>query len=861
VIERPAHDHRLPQSITLARAVLALAWLWAMAASAVESQVVAPTIQCPGPPRYPESEHASWTTGGVVLQLTIDATGRVMKVVVTQSLSAAFDASAVEAARQCAFTAATRDGQPVAATIEITVAFTPPAAKVEGDVTNERGEPLAKAVIHIGELAVESGDDGRFTAELPPARSASIAAVKEGYELSTSTEALVPGETKKLHFQLKPERQYFLNVRGNSWFPPPPEPDRTPAVSRFQITKADIDRTPGAMEDITRVVATLPGVVADPDLLATFFVRGGGPDEVIYYLDDVPLSNPYHLGGFASTFNPMLIDSADFWASGTPARYEPALSGVLDVHYDAGVVTKPHLMFDVSMESAKVRVDTPTGIEGLSATFAARRSYFELYFAGLKALHIVGQDYAAPELGEYFGRLNYKHGRHQITATYLRTTDGLSFLIKPGEQLLVNFEGGLVLQNLLQMGILQDRIDLGGSRELRFTAALTGESNLTSVTSQTSFSRDTRRLDGLLRGDLTLQFSRRRLSFTGQVSDTRAEAPWSTRPIVDSGEAELPIDPSSLRQIYAAYAELMFQPLPALSFDTGIRLQHEAQTALTVYSLRAGAALALPTQGTLKLAVGIATELPTDPLMLDPTYGNPKLLPERSKHVVLGLEQPLPFNALVRVEGWAKWLDQLPVNPDSAAGLEAILMRGEAPYQSVGTGFARGVDLMLLGQTERTSYGFSAGLLFADRTNPLATGNQTYPGPWDQRLTLSGNISVIPASNWMVTARATVHSGRPYTPITGFVPDASGKHNLPVFGDTNSDRYPWFYEASIRVQRRFKLGPVPMSWYVELLNLSNARNVFTYVYDNGDPVKGVAPSEGIFYHLPIRPFLGVSGEY
>jgi hypothetical protein len=58
------------------------------------------------------------------------------------------------------------------------------------------------------------------------------------------------------------------------------------------------------MEDMSRAVQQLPGVAADPDLLANFFVRGGGPEETIFYLDGIPLSNPYHLGGFASIFNP-----------------------------------------------------------------------------------------------------------------------------------------------------------------------------------------------------------------------------------------------------------------------------------------------------------------------------------------------------------------------------------------------------------------------------------------------------------------------------------------------------------------------------------------------------------------------------
>jgi hypothetical protein len=33
------------------------------------------------------------------------------------------------------------------------------------------------------------------------------------------------------------------------------------------------------------------------------------------------------------------------------------------------------------------------------------------------------------------------------------------------------------------------------------------------------------------------------------------------------------------------------------------------------------------------------------------------------------------------------------------------------------------------------------------------------------------------------------------------------------------------------------------------------------MYDEGDPATGTLPKRGAFNHLPIRPFLGLRGEY
>jgi hypothetical protein len=82
-----------------------------------------------------------------------------------------------------------------------------------------------------------------------------------------------------------------------------------------------------------------------------------------------------------------------------------------------------------------------------------------------------------------------------------------------------------------------------------------------------------------------------------------------------------------------------------------------------------------------------------------------------------------------------------------------------------------------------------------------------------------------------------------------------------VFGDTSSETYPLFFELNVRVERRFRTGPISWALYGEILNLTNTMNVFSWVYGPGDFANGDAPVRGRFNHLPIRPFLGVRAEY
>ncbi len=846
-------------------------------AGAPPEVIVPPGASCPGLPEYPRSEIPSQRAGKVVVRVTIDEQGAASSIELASGMGEPFDTAALEATRRCAFTAATRNGAPVLSAIELSVDLIPPPipAVIEGVVVGELGEPLAQAGVTAGEVSVLTDAQGRFRLEVAPPEDGRlwVMVAKGEYAEHPFAETLKPGEAVTRRYPLSKPKVYETRVTANRLLPDLPEVDKTPQVSRFQITRADIDRTPGALEDISRVVQDLPGVVADPDLMATFFVRGGGPEEVIYYLDGVPLSSPFHLGGFATVFNPMLISAAEFYAGGTPARYEPSLSGVLEVKYLSGETNRLKVQVDVSAHTAKALVNAPTGIDGLSFLVSARRSYFEGYFAVLKAIGVVGQNYVAPEIAEYLARVNYKRGAHQLTATFLHAQDGLNFLIKPGEQILFNFAGGLSLSNVVQVAMLQHRMALGGDSELTLTAAFTRDQNHTSVSGETLFARDAERREGIGKADLLLAFSERNrlrlggqyshrfFQFAGQVPDVRAVAPWSSTPFVDTGVANVDIAPAGLRDIFAAYAEHTWRPVDAFTLEGGMRVQADFGSAQATYALRAAASYAFPTATVAKLSFGAATQFQPNPVLLDPTYGNPGLQPERSIQLVAGIEQGLPFEALLRVEAFAKWLDHLTVNPDTPEGVQALLDAGQPAFQSTGKGFARGVDVLLLGRRRKWSYGVSFGLVFSDRTNPLAAGASTYPAPWDQRLTVAGHVSFTPTDTWILSARASAHTGRPVTPVVDFARDEARQRYVPVFGETNSARYGGYYDLSVRVEKRFTLGPLAMAWYVEALNVTNAKNIFATVYSDGDFAAGTLPEEGSFNHLPIRPFLGIRGEY
>ena len=571
----------------------------------VPEVIVSPVASCPSTPAYPSSEKGTGVAGSVVLKVTLSGAGAVNDLEVSQGLGPAFDAAALDSAALCTFTGASRNGVPVAAIIELTVDFALPAEPwhLEGEVVGDLGQAISGADVSFGGQRVKTDVQGRFRLSFQtlPAGDAWVLVSMEGFAEKGFPQVFQAGRTTRVRYALVKEKiGGETRVEGSRLLPALPDVDPTPQVSRFSITKADIERNPGAMEDVTRVVQQIPGVAADPDLLATFFVRGGGPEEVVFYLDGVPLTNPYHLGGFASIFNPMMIESADFFSGGIPARYEPALSGAFEVRYATGETKKTRVWADVSMLTAKFRLDVPIS-SGLSATVSLRRSYFEAYFAVLKAFKLFGTNAVSPEITELLVRVNYRRGNHTTTASYIHASDGLDFIVKPGEQLLVNFAGGLKISNTAQLAILQHRIDLAGDTEVEVTAAYTHDHNTLAVIpgkvgdaevsgGGRKFSNDASRDDFLVKGDfkwahsetnrtgLGVQYSHRFLGLLGEVTDARSTAPWINAPFVETYLPYVNINPSVRRNLFALYAEHTWRPTDAFSLEGGGRAQVDASS-------------------------------------------------------------------------------------------------------------------------------------------------------------------------------------------------------------------------------------------------------------------------------------------
>lgn len=105
----------------------------------------------------------------------------------------------------------------------------------------------------------------------------------------------------------------------------------------ISLSSKNVDNVPSPFQDISRVLATLPGVTANNELSSTYNVRGGNYEENLIYVNDIPIYRPFLIRagqqeglGFINTD---MVSNIDFHAGGWQPKYGDKLSSTLNVTY------------------------------------------------------------------------------------------------------------------------------------------------------------------------------------------------------------------------------------------------------------------------------------------------------------------------------------------------------------------------------------------------------------------------------------------------------------------------------------------------------------------------------------------------
>lgn len=268
----------------------------------------------------------------------------------------------------------------------LTTVSAQPTHRIKGTVIDKASrQPLEfinVLVLGLGRGGVTDAKGHFNIGEVPPGIYR-LQASAVGYKTILTPEYIV--STKDLTIQIETEEN-LTELEGVTVTASPFRRDPESPVGLRIIGLQEIEKSPGANRDISRIVQSYPGVAFSPagyrnDLI----VRGGSPSENRFYLDGVEIPNINHFstqgasGGPVGIINADLIREVNFYTGAFPTDRGNAMSSVLDFKLRDGDMERNSLKATLGASEVSLASNGHIG-KKTSYLVSVRQSYLQFLF-------------------------------------------------------------------------------------------------------------------------------------------------------------------------------------------------------------------------------------------------------------------------------------------------------------------------------------------------------------------------------------------------------------------------------------------------------------------------------------------------
>lgn len=235
----------------------------------------------------------------------------------------------------------------------------------------------------------------------------------------------------------------------------------------------------GKLLDATGI-ASYNSITGEPDLITSIrhyssfdvggegrhglSIRGGSSDQNLVLLDDIPVFEFSHIGGYRSIFLPNTVQSAAFNTSGISAKYEGKLSSVLDVKLKSPNLRQVEGFANIGLDAASVSVSAPIIKDRWGIMIGGRTRLFRFIDQSL-IQNILGYETVTLKYNDILVKSNFIINRdHQLSALFYSGSDIFSYEdreTEPQPQNIFNQIGwGNRIAGLSYRGIMSDKLSL-----------------------------------------------------------------------------------------------------------------------------------------------------------------------------------------------------------------------------------------------------------------------------------------------------------------------------------------------------------------------------------------------------------------
>jgi len=651
--------------------------------------------------------------------------------------------------------------------------------------------------------------------------------------------------------------------------------------STIGLQREEIRRFPGGFEDVVRTVSTLPGVAINVsggrnDLL----VRGGGPSENLYVVQNIEVPNINHFGtqgtgsGSLSFINLDFVENVSFSTGGFTAEYGDKMSSTLALNMSRGRGDHFGGKLLISATQYGFNLEGPLGQKG-DFIFSARQSYLDLIFkaAGLPFV---------PVYTDFNFLVHYDlSDQDKLFVLGLVAIDEVDRDVSTEEKRVRNagimdntqnqYISGLNYRRLLNHGYLDLTVGFNSYNYKFNQIDEFGEKYFDSQAVETEFSIKVQHYAGLSKylGLLSgVSYKNVGVDNVTVFADT----------IYDRSGNRIPVESLGLTQYtslvadgnkFAAFVKTDWSVSSHLSLNIGLRLDYYSFLKNPSYlSPRLNLKYKLTTNLSLKGSLGIYYQSPSYVWMV--SEENRELLALENNMAIVGIDYLIQDDLRMSFETFYKRYDNLPTGTTPGVNDYLVITNtgtgfggrqddfqsfGYFPMVSEGTGIAYGFEWLL--QKKFSSIPCYGQISFGYGKSEYTAGNGlTYPGQYDQRIIVNIAGGYQFNENWEVSSKFRFYTGIPFTPV--YTPSDNPSNpgttqNLP--DEYLSDRLDPEGLWDVRVDRYFNFSSWRLVVFVDVQNVLNVKYQVRPTYDfwNDEVVTNTK--------IGILPTIGISAEF
>ncbi|WP_342086520.1 TonB-dependent receptor [Dyadobacter sp. OTU695] len=635
--------------------------------------------------------------------------------------------------------------------------------------------------------------------------------------------------------------------------------------------------------DVLKALSFTPGVSTGTEGSAGLYIRGGTPDQNLILLDEVPVYNVTHLGGFFSVFNPSSLKSVDLYKGAFPARYGGRLASVIDLAMKDGNNQKFGGEVGIGILNQNLALEGPIVKNKASFIVSGRVSTL-----GLSSLLRPKKSSGYGESRKYrFYDLNAKLN-YQISKTdqiYLSLYNGFDrFMYSEWSandgretETSVGNNWGNTTATLRYSKIFSQRLF---ARFIllysKYTSELTNSfednnPNTEHIRLYRNTNAGVADLGGKVQFDYFLS-NRTNLKF-GLDATRHSFSPFITKsnyssPHDDTGKLKFPATQLDF------YADASINITHNLRFNPGIRysLYHVNNRTFSNPEPRLGLNWSLPANWSIKGGYAIMNQYVH--LLTNNGFGfgydawvpsTDKVTPSRSSQLSIGLYKNLPQLGLdLSLEGYIKRMKNLIDYPDGtnfsgllAASWDDIVIKN-------GVGRVKGIEVMLSRKSGRFNGWVSYTLSKSERKFSEINGAWWFPMKYDRRHLLAATANYGIGRKWTLSASFIYQTGHAVTlPEAAFITENSNGPRF-IYDKRNNGRMPAFHRLDIGAS---KSVVTPRKRNAQLrLGVYNAynRNNPLYLDIKTERNRDFVPTGITFKQVsffPILPYIGYTLKF